>query len=140
MNLRERIKLAEGLRLIAYKDSVGVWTIGYGHTGPEVYEGLEWDVNQAEDALDHDLLKAQLMCANLPEIKGLDQCRVDAVTELVFNMGLSHWMGFTKCRSALTAKVWQKAHDELEDSIWYTQVGSTRGNRLCDMLLTGTCP
>ena len=26
----------EGLRLTAYQDSVGVWTIGYGHTGRDV--------------------------------------------------------------------------------------------------------
>jgi len=27
------IKTFEGLSLVAYKDAVGVWTIGYGHTG-----------------------------------------------------------------------------------------------------------
>lgn len=27
------IKQYEGLRLTAYQDSVGIWTIGYGHTG-----------------------------------------------------------------------------------------------------------
>ena len=26
------IKRWEGLRLTAYQDSVGIWTIGYGHT------------------------------------------------------------------------------------------------------------
>ncbi|WP_375660261.1 MULTISPECIES: lysozyme, partial [unclassified Bartonella] len=26
------IKQWEGLRLNAYKDTIGVWTIGYGHT------------------------------------------------------------------------------------------------------------
>jgi len=38
------IKQWEGLRLNAYQDSVGVWTIGYGHTSasgkPYVHEGL----------------------------------------------------------------------------------------------------
>ena len=32
------IREAEGLRLRAYRDAVGVWTIGYGHTGT-VYGG-----------------------------------------------------------------------------------------------------
>jgi GH24 family phage-related lysozyme (muramidase) len=104
-----------------------------------VYEGLVWTEAEAEDAIAHDILKAQLMCANLPEIKGLDQCRADAVTELVFNMGLRRWMGFEKCREALEANAWKRAHDELEDSLWYTQVGPTRGDRLCDALLTGVC-
>jgi lysozyme len=30
----------EGCRLTAYRDSTGVLTLGYGHTGPEVVEGL----------------------------------------------------------------------------------------------------
>lgn len=30
----ELIKRYEGLRLEAYRDPAGVWTIGYGHTGP----------------------------------------------------------------------------------------------------------
>jgi lysozyme len=34
------LQRAESCRLNAYQDSVGVWTIGYGHTGVEVKEGL----------------------------------------------------------------------------------------------------
>ncbi len=45
----------EELRLIAYRDSGGVWTIGWGHTGPEVHEGLVWTRAQAEAALKKDL-------------------------------------------------------------------------------------
>jgi len=37
----------EGLRLTAYQDQVGVWTIGYGHTGPDVYQGLTITQNDA---------------------------------------------------------------------------------------------
>ena len=39
------IKRFEGLRTTAYRDAVGVWTIGYGHTSmagePEVKSGLK---------------------------------------------------------------------------------------------------
>jgi lysozyme len=45
----------EGLRLTAYPDAVGVWTIGWGHTGPEVHEGLVWTREQAVEALKKDL-------------------------------------------------------------------------------------
>src|SRR5690625_2307834 len=45
------LKHFEGVRLKAYRDPVGVWTIGYGHTGPEVHEGLVWSHAQAEKAL-----------------------------------------------------------------------------------------
>lgn len=31
----------EGLRLDAYQDCAGVWTIGYGHTGADVTPGRD---------------------------------------------------------------------------------------------------
>ncbi len=40
------IKSFEGCRLTAYQDVVGVWTIGYGDTGPSVYAGVT--ITQAE--------------------------------------------------------------------------------------------
>lgn len=46
---------SEALRLVAYTDAVGVWTIGWGHTGPDVYEGLVWTREQAIEALKKDL-------------------------------------------------------------------------------------
>ena len=36
----------ESCRLTAYQDLKGIWTIGWGHTGPEVVEGLVWTQNQ----------------------------------------------------------------------------------------------
>ena len=48
-------KSEEGLRLTAYKDSGGVWTIGWGHTGPDVHEGLVWTREQAEEAFQRDI-------------------------------------------------------------------------------------
>ncbi|WP_420806605.1 glycoside hydrolase family protein [Candidatus Liberibacter solanacearum] len=34
------IKRFEGLRLTAYRCSSGIWTIGYGHIGNDVFENL----------------------------------------------------------------------------------------------------
>jgi lysozyme len=48
------IKRFEGLRLSAYKCPAGVWTIGYGTTGPEVKEGDRWSVEACEEALRED--------------------------------------------------------------------------------------
>ena len=38
---RDLLERLEAKRLKAYKCSAGVWTIGIGHTGEDVYEGLE---------------------------------------------------------------------------------------------------
>ncbi len=45
----------EGLRLTAYQDQVGVWTIGYEHTGPDVYPGLKITENEATWLLPYDI-------------------------------------------------------------------------------------
>lgn len=49
----------EGCRLKAYKDSVGVWTIGYGHTSsagpPHVHKDLVITQKEAEDIFRRDV-------------------------------------------------------------------------------------
>jgi len=53
------IKRWEGLRLTAYQDSVGVWTIGYGHTAeagpPAPKAGMKITEQEATDLLARDL-------------------------------------------------------------------------------------
>ena len=48
------IKKFEGIELQAYQDSVGVWTIGYGHT-KGVKEGDNISLKQAEAMLEEEL-------------------------------------------------------------------------------------
>lgn len=52
------IESFEGLRLTAYQDSVGVWTIGYGHT-QGVAQGQTITQQQAEAFLQQDLAVAE---------------------------------------------------------------------------------
>ncbi|OPB32179.1 lysozyme [Bartonella sp. AR 15-3] len=55
----ELVKQWEGLRLKAYQDVAGVWTIGYGHTAkagnPVVQDGMEITHVEAEVILRQDL-------------------------------------------------------------------------------------
>lgn len=37
----------EGIKLTSYRDSGGVWTIGAGHTGPDVTPGMTINIDQA---------------------------------------------------------------------------------------------
>lgn len=52
---RDLLRRLENCKLTAYQDGAGVWTIGVGHTGPDIREGLVWTQEQADAALDLDL-------------------------------------------------------------------------------------
>jgi lysozyme len=45
----------EGCKLSAYLCPAGVWTVGYGATGPDVRPGVKWTQEQAEKRLRADL-------------------------------------------------------------------------------------
>ena len=80
------IKKFEGLSLNAYQDSVGVWTIGYGHTGTDVYAGLTITKEQAENLLEQDIAKHETPVQNMGV--ELSQNQFDALVSFVFNMGV----------------------------------------------------
>jgi len=76
----------EGLRLTAYQDSVGKWTIGYGHTGPDVHSGLTITQMQAETLLLKDVAAAAASVNRLVKVP-LTQNEFDALVDFVFNLG-----------------------------------------------------
>lgn len=83
---KQAIKTAEGLRLTAYLDTGGVWTIGYGHTGADVREGLTIPLSEAERLLTRDLRVAENYVNGLVKVK-LTQNQFDALVSFVYNVG-----------------------------------------------------
>jgi len=142
--LLANVERAEGCRLTAYRDSRGFWTIGYGHllTPQSVdWTGYAITQTQADAFLAHDLDTAALQCATLPEWASLDtDCRRDAITECIFNLGLGHWSSeFPQTRAALRAKQWNAASQHLMQSPeWISQVGLPRVARLADYIQSGS--
>lgn len=82
----DELRTHEGLRLTAYRDTGGIWTIGYGHTGPEVREGLTITEPEARALLRKDLQIAEASVDKHVTI-ALDQHEVDALVSLVYNIG-----------------------------------------------------
>lgn len=80
------IKRHEGVRYSAYRDSVGVWTIGVGHTGPDVHEGLVIDDDEVDRLLRNDLAIAET-CVEDHVHQPLNQNQFDALVSFVFNLG-----------------------------------------------------
>ena len=84
----------ESCRLIAYRDIKGILTIGFGHTGPEVVEGLVWTQNQADSQLVVDMLYAEKM-VNTCVTVDLTQGQFDAMVDFAFNLGCNAEKGST---------------------------------------------
>jgi len=76
----------EGCRCEAYQDVSGVWTIGYGHTGPDVHAGLCITEQQAEDLLAHDI-SGSAAFVNQAVTVPLTQDEFDGLVDFVFNIG-----------------------------------------------------
>lgn len=76
----------EGLRTDAYKDAVGVPTIGYGHT-KGVQMGMKITKEQAIDFLKEDLVKAENTVNKYNAKYNFSQNQFDALVSFAFNIG-----------------------------------------------------
>lgn len=85
------IKHFEGRELKAYQDSVGVWTIGYGHTSaagsPRVTPGMTISEQQAEDILKQDLDLFENGVRDLVKV-AINRDQFAALVSFAFNVGL----------------------------------------------------
>lgn len=87
------VKRFEGLELKAYRDSVGILTIGYGHTHA-VKAGDIITGEQADAFLREDLQVAELTVNTNVKVK-LTQGQFDALVSFVFNLGSGNFVKST---------------------------------------------
>jgi lysozyme len=87
----------ESCKLDAYQDIKGIWTVGYGHTGPDVYPGLSITLLQAEQFLLGDIQHA-VNCINALVKVSLTQGEFDALCDFAFNAGCGALAGSTLLR------------------------------------------
>ena len=91
------VAASEGCRLTAYRDSVGVLTIGYGHTGRDVYEGQTITQDEAEQLLLRDVRIAELDVKAVVKVP-ISQRQYDALVDFAFNLGGPALQGSTLLR------------------------------------------
>ncbi len=141
------LKRDEGLRLEAYPDPLSggdPWTIGYGHTGSEVRQGLVWTEAQCEAALIADIVKHNAeLAAALPWVEGLDPARRRVLQNMAFNLGVGRpggskgLLGFKNTLGMVARGEYARAADGMLRSLWAKQVGK-RAVRLSNTMRTGT--
>lgn len=87
----ELIKKSEGLRLYAYIDAVGVWTIGYGHTSaagePKVTKGMRISKEEAESILIDDLKRVYIPAVSRNVKVPLNPNQFGALVSFTYNLG-----------------------------------------------------
>ena len=91
------IRMFEGLELDAYQDIVGVWTIGFGTTGPDILPGLHITQDQAQRYL-LDYIEADWRALDPgiePDLASHEQA---AILSLSYNVGRGNVAGSTLLR------------------------------------------
>ena len=90
------IKEFEGFRANAYRDAVGVWTIGYGHTSragdPKVKPGMRITRAEGERILKKDVAK---FAADVERVLGDDADKLNdnqfgAIVSFAYNVGIGN--------------------------------------------------
>ena len=113
MTARELAMRFEGLRLKAYQDSVGFWTIGYGHHCSDHQPPITED--EAHDLLEADLKIATtgaLTCC--PKITG---GVLEALTDFVFNLGTKR-LEHSTLRVAVNNRDWPEARKQIRKWVY----------------------
>lgn len=124
------IKKFEGCRTKAYLCPAGVWTIGYGHTGPEVVQGVVWSQEQADVALKRDLIRFETKVVDYDNIYHWNQNEFDALVSFAYNLGsiknltdfgkrsreeiISHWCLFCNAGGKTLPGLVRRREEELK--------------------------
>lgn len=129
----------EGYRPRPYRDSVGVWTVGYGFnidvgadvladlgTTPEAVISGQRQLTEEElnGLLLREVLHARQEAVRLhPDLVRHPLQIQQIVVDMVYNLGPAGFAAFTNARQALDAGDYARFADEIQDSRWYGQVG-----------------
>jgi lysozyme len=137
------LKRHEGLRLTAYRCTEGVLTIGYGHTGVDVKEGLTITKEHAEELLVKDMEIAEKDARLFNYYHKLDPVRQAVIVNMLFNLGLFRFKKFLRFNMAMSKGNFDVASQEMMSSRWARQVGDGPGGKfdraeeLSKIMLTG---
>ena len=117
------VKAFEGLFLKAYQDAVGIWTIGWGHTGLQhmdgtVRKGRVITEAQAEELLRYDMNQFEASVSALVKVPLTDD-QFSALVSFSFNVGddidadsIAEGLGDSTLLKRLNAGAYRDAADE----------------------------
>jgi len=134
--LLARLEKEEGRRNDMYRDSEGIWTIGIGWNIQE--RGLPDEI--VDRLFEISVADAERDARKLPEFRLLSEVRQSVLIAMVFQMGLPRVKKFKNFRAALREGNYNKAANEMLDSLWHRQMskaGSKRAIREATIMRRG---
>jgi lysozyme len=94
------IKRYEGVKLDAYQDVAGIWTIGYGHI-KGVTPGMHISDDEAEQALQDDLTGTEAAVADATSDADTTDNQFSAMVCFAFNVGTANFRQSTVLKEHL---------------------------------------
>ena len=138
--LKETLKVDEGVVYEIYNDHLGYPTFGIGHLvlegDPEhgAAVGTPVSEDRVDECFEKDVESVISDCKKLHEAwDGYPEEVKQIVANMMFNMGYGRLSKFKGMKRGVDAKDWNKAADEMVDSRWYKQV-TNRANRLVERM------
>ena len=138
--LKETLKVDEGVVYEIYNDHLGFATFGIGHlvleSDPEFGQAVGTPVSEerVDECFEKDVESVISDCKKLQDgWDGYPEEVKQIVAYMMFNMGLTRLSKFKKHNSALQSGDWKTAAVEGRDSRWYKQV-TNRAERLMERL------
>lgn len=131
MTVKEQIQRHEGCRLMAYRDTLGFLTIGYGRCLDK--RGISRE--EADFMLDNDLRRIEAELSDVRGLEHLDPVRRGVLIEMMYQLGSVQ--GFPKFLTAVRQGEWATAAKEMLDSRWHSQTPE-RCEELAKQMETGT--
>ena len=138
--LRDTLKIDEGVKYEIYNDHLGYPTSGIGHLivesdeeyGQQVGTGISED--RVNEAFDKDVsVMVDEAKKIFSDFDNLPEEAQQVIVNMTFNMGRPRLSKFKKFIAGVEAGDWEKAAVEMMDSRWATQVGA-RAERLRDRI------
>jgi lysozyme len=144
--LEAELRRDEGVRVRPYLDTSKPpkWTVGVGHnlSASPLPAGWTYPLSAAQvtQLLSTDIADTlHQLDAHLPWWRKLDEVRQRVLVNMCFNLGIDKLLGFKNALAAMANGVYTTAAAEMQDSLWFGQVGQ-RAVRLCQAMKTGVMP
>ena len=136
-----RIKRHEGCRLRPYRDSLGFWTVGWGHKMESIGPSILADGITQEDAdrlLIDDILKSYHGVSRLPAmvLNNCNDVRKGILIEMCFQLGYGGVLKFKRMLRAIQNNDFERAANEMVFSLWHSQT-PTRCQELSEVMRHG---